>query len=417
MTDLRILELRASNFARLKAVTIRPAPGASVKVVGANKQGKTSVLHAIEAALRGRAGAPAEPIRRGAKEAALRLDLGEVVIERTIKRGEDRDHWDLTVTRADGARIGKTPQAVIDAFYSALTIDPLGFVRAEPKQQADMLKRLVKGFDFAENAKKRQAAYDERTIANRRCKEQATLAAATIVPDGPKLDPVDMAAVGRKFDEAARHNSQVHGANIRRAAEKAKAEEMLDRAERLRSEAAQLERDAEELHRAISDSESEAQQLIDISKLQAEMQEAEQIRKAILAHETREAQEKLAASFSDESVRLTAEINALDNAKLEAIAMADLPAGLSLSEDGVLFNDLPFSQASGAEQMEVACAVAMALSPDLKVILVDGAERLDSHEMKVMEAMAHKAGYSIWCTIVDETGKVGVVIEDGEVKS
>lgn len=414
---MRVIELRAENFARLKAVCIRPQGGA-VRITGANKEGKTTVLKAIETALRGRAGAPAEPIRRGADHADLRLDLGEVVIKRSIKRGKQgQDDWSLTVTRADGARIAKTPQAVIDAFYSTLSIDPLAFVRADPKAQVEMLKRLVKDFDFTANARKRQEAYDERTVVNRRAKEQKTMAAQTVVPPGPKPDPVDTEGLRARIEAAARHNAKVAGAIERRAGERRRAEGMLDQAERLRSQAAQLEKEAEELQQAIVDSEAAAEPPIDVGELQNEWSTAEIARMTILAHETRAHQEQLAASFEAESEKITAEIDALDAAKVEAIARANLPVpGLSLDDEGVLLNDLSFDSASGAEQMEVACAVAMALSPDLKVILVDGGERLDSKEMAVLEGMAAKAGYDLWITKVDESGACGFVIQDGEVK-
>ena len=48
---MRIISLAASNFARLRAVEIRPT-GALVPIVGRNDQGKSSVLKAIWTALR-----------------------------------------------------------------------------------------------------------------------------------------------------------------------------------------------------------------------------------------------------------------------------------------------------------------------------------------------------------------------------
>jgi hypothetical protein len=40
---------------------------------------------------------------------------------------------------------------------------------------------------------------------------------------------------------------------------------------------------------------------------------------------------------------------------------------------------------------------------------------LDSAGMAVIEQMARELDFQAWIEVVDETGKVGVVIEDGQV--
>jgi len=41
---------------------------------------------------------------------------------------------------------------------------------------------------------------------------------------------------------------------------------------------------------------------------------------------------------------------------------------------------------------------------------------LDSKSMEIIEEMAGSGGYQVWVEVVDETGKVGIVIEDGSVQ-
>ena len=105
---MRIIELRASNFARLNAVEIRP-DGAVVALRGKNTQGKSSILKAIWTAFVGRAVAPPRAIKDGSDEARLRVDVGddlghtELVIERTIRREKlGGETWDLKVTQGKG---------------------------------------------------------------------------------------------------------------------------------------------------------------------------------------------------------------------------------------------------------------------------------------------------------------------------
>lgn len=117
------------------------------------------------------------------------------------------------------------------------------------------------------------------------------------------------------------------------------------------------------------------------------------------------------------SEALTKEITSLDQAKADAIRKANLPVqGLDFTEDGVTYNSLPLSQASHAEQIYVSMAMGMALNPELRVLLIKDGEKFDSDTWALVEKLASENDYQIWAEMVDETGTVGVYIEDGEVK-
>jgi hypothetical protein len=83
-----IVELRAENFQRLKAVQIRPN-SRIVQLTGGNDQGKTSILQAIAAAIKGKPACPTDPIRDDCEKAWISLDLGDKVVRRTFTRGKD----------------------------------------------------------------------------------------------------------------------------------------------------------------------------------------------------------------------------------------------------------------------------------------------------------------------------------------
>ena len=84
----RIIELRAENFKRLKAVAIPLAPGLN-EITGRNAQGKSSVLDVVLAALAGADGCPDDPIRHGASSGETYLDLGDLRVTRTWTQGKD----------------------------------------------------------------------------------------------------------------------------------------------------------------------------------------------------------------------------------------------------------------------------------------------------------------------------------------
>ena len=123
-------------------------------------------------------------------------------------------------------------------------------------------------------------------------------------------------------------------------------------------------------------------------------------------------------SKQEASENWTKTIEGLDSQRDAAIAAASFPVpGLSFNETGVLYNGLPFSQCSSAEKLRVSVAIAIATSPKLRVIRITDGSLIDSKNMAIIEEMARSNDYQIWIERVDESGKVGVFIEDGEVKS
>ena len=101
----------------------------------------------------------------------------------------------------------------------------------------------------------------------------------------------------------------------------------------------------------------------------------------------------------------------------EAIAAAKMPvAGLGFGDGVVTYNDIPFDQASSAEQLRVSLAIAMAANPKLRVIRIEDGSLLDEDSLAQIAAMAKDHDYQVWIERVETSGKVGFVIEDGHVK-
>ena len=130
----------------------------------------------------------------------------------------------------------------------------------------------------------------------------------------------------------------------------------------------------------------------------------------------REYQEELKTT-EEKAKALTAKIEEIDAEKQRQIGAAQFPLdGLGFGSNGVVeFNGLPLNQASSAEQLRVSMAMAMALNPKLKVIRVTDGSLLDSDSLKIIEEMANGGDFQVWLESVDETGKVGVYIVDGQV--
>ena len=114
----------------------------------------------------------------------------------------------------------------------------------------------------------------------------------------------------------------------------------------------------------------------------------------------------------------TALLEGMREQKSNALAAAKFPIdGLGFDEAGVTFRGVPFAQCSSAERMKVSLSIAAALNPTIRVIRVNDGSLLDSESMAEVERMAVERDMQVWVERVDETGKVGIVIEDGEILS
>lgn len=415
---MKIVKLTAENIKRLKAVEITPT-GALVEVTGKNGQGKSSVLDAIWWALAGAEHIQTVPIRRGEEKARIRLDLGDLIVERKFTAAGTS----LTVTSADGAKY-PSPQTMLDKLIGALAFDPLAFVSAEPKKQFETLRKIVP-LDVDIDALDRGNAKDYalRADKNRDAKQAQARVAAIVVPAGLPAEKIDTTALTQELADAGRKNTEAVFEDHLRQNLRRDLDYNLTEVARLRNEAARLITSAEQAQARADTIEADIKTLppcpdqIDVTSIKTKIEEAIVTNSAI-ERRTRKAEGEMAAkAYAEEADAITARMKDRETAKAAAIAAAKMPVpGLGFGDGVVTFNDVPFDQASSADQIRVSLAIAMASNPKLKVIRIKEGSFLDEDNLALIAKMAEDADYQIWIEKVDSTGKVGVVIEDGMVK-
>ncbi len=421
---MKILKLSAENVKKLRAVEITPT-GELVEITGRNGAGKSSVLDCIWWALAGTKHIQAVPIRKGATKARIRLDLGELLVERRFtEKGST-----LTVEKADGARY-TSPQGILDALLGALTFDPLAFATQEPRAQFETLRAIVPlDVDVDQLDGLNRSDYERRTDISRDARARRAQADGLSVPAGLPEAVVDTVRPKDRMAEAARGNAELERRRGRREqaardAEslRARAGEKRSEARELRARAEKLDRDGEDLDRqatAVEQKFAEAEPLpapVDVAAIRQDLDLAEVTNRGIAAREQKAALVHEAEGLEAKVRELTATMEAREQAKADAIQRAKMPVeGLGLGDGIVTYDGMPFDQAETSAQIRVGVAIAMAMNPKLRVIRIKEGSFLDEGNLAMIAAMARERDYQVWLEKVDTSGKVGVVIEDGSV--
>lgn len=410
---MRVVQLTAENVKRLKAVDITP-DGDVVVIAGKNAQGKSSVLDAIWMALAGGNATKGSPraIRDGQKKAVVKLDLGELIVTRrwteagTTLEVTSAEKIDTPLGDAPKRRYS-SPQAVLDALIGYLTFDPFRFSEASAKEQLGFLLSVVElPFKPEELAEERMEVFATRTDVNRDLGKLIAQIDGMPLPgkDVPDVE-VSVVALAGELEDAntANQANDIAKRRLEVAREAVKAAE----------EGLVAARDAEQ---AASEAWGGMSELVDTEPLRAALASADEVNARVRAKQLRVQSIEMrdrAQAMADE---LTERLKEIDERKEKAISEAKMPLeGLGFDDEGVTYLGVPFSQASASERLRVGVAIAMALNPKIRVIRITDGSLLDSENMALLEEMAGANDFQIWIERVDETGTVGITIEDGMV--
>ena len=440
---MKIIEFRAENFKRLKVVDITPNGGLN-QITGDNEQGKSSLLDSIFTLCGGAKAAPEVPIRTGAETARIRGRLGAYIVERKYSVSGKPT---LTVRNAadyeDGTPDSKmkaldSPETLLKGLIGDLSFDPLKFCQMKPDDRYEALRNAAKlDVDIDALTKANDADYKTRTDLNRDAKVIRTRAEG-IVPKDPPASKIDIAALASKLEEAAKHNGEIDTRAARREliAKQIESDENETIPRSLRA-VADVDKQILQLHDAKKAAEAHVESLrtslnerkdklenaeplpekIDVSAVRAELSTAQQKNQEFDRAAQRKQLMQEAVVIEKKAEKLTTQMADREAAMLKSLQNAELPAkGLSLAPGKkVLFNGLPFDQACESEQIRLSVEIAMAQNPELRVIFIRDGGALGKKKISEIAALATKNDYQIWMEKTDDSGKVGIVMVDGEV--
>lgn len=442
---MRIVKLQAENIKRLKAIEVVPDPEKGLVIIsGANDMGKTSLLDSIWFGLGGKRAIQTKPIREGQEKASVKIDLGDYLVER-IWKGENTY---LKVQNKEGVSF-PSPQALLDKLIGDLTFDPLAFAISGREDQIKTLQGVIDLPFDAEDFKKAveaeaevdvgagnpleiirqtyQSVFDTRTQVGRELKNAAGAWESLGAPE----EKIEAVSVTELFDQRKRlEKKQSHRARLVETIDKLEME-LADKAQ-TRTD---LIREILEHKQAIQEAEGYLKNLvtttkvteetlaikrselpipIDFTEIEERIALADETNSRARSWKAKQEAGQLVEKLDTQRKELTERLKAIEDYRDGLVAKADMPVdGLGFNGGGITYNGIPFEQVGSAMQLRISTAVAMTLNPTLRVLRITDGSLLDSENLKMLEEMAGENDYQIWIEIVDESGKVGVYIEDG----
>lgn len=203
-----IQSIKMFNFAKVRELKVDFARGLSY-LVGINGSGKTTVIYALWAGLKGivSKGKPGalianryEMIGDYAKTSKLEIDLYDTVKEMVVqvrtkitKAGNE-----ITATDQNGAPM---PEGYVDNLFNLMCIDPTSFAGATPQEQA-----LALGIDTSEYDEKVKALKADRTDITREVKRLQGVVANW--GELKEVEPVDTVKLVAEKDKIIMFNQE-----------------------------------------------------------------------------------------------------------------------------------------------------------------------------------------------------------------
>lgn len=401
---MKVESIEIKNFKAIAAESIT-TQGRNVYVVGSNGAGKSSFIDAIFKTLTGK-DLPGKLTREGATKGAVKLDLGELIVEADFNAKKEK--MQLTVSSPDGA-VYKTPRTMLDEKVGVIDFDLNAFFAMAPKKQVEFIKQLT-GIDFSDLDDRYKELFEERTFINRKVKELAAVCDNQFVKSSA-TEKVDLAQLQANYEAGLKHNQLYDGVAQRNG-------QRWQRMQEIKSQIEQLSAEFMECEGKYNEANAWMQQTAKapIEELKAHIDQA-------IAHNA-EVDKTLAASAKlqeyEEAVRQQEHLNnqlaEVEQAKKDAIASAQLPVpGLSFDEDGLYLNGLPFepNQINTAQLIIAGLQINLALMKEVRIARFDGS-LLDNKSLAEVEAWAAQNDLQLFVEMVsrDAEGMQVVVQED-----
>jgi hypothetical protein len=424
-TPVRITGLEIENVKRVQAVHMEPAETGLTVIGGDNRQGKTSVLDAIMAALGGEKFAPSDAVRRGADKGQVTVMLSNGLV---VNRSFTGKGSYLKVSDPAG---GKGGQMLLNEFVSEFALSLGKFLQASDKEKTKTLLQII-GVDLTPYEEKHKGLYQQREGVGRlrdRAKGHAESMPYNEAVGAEILTPSDiMAELEQKVAKNAKNReirtqAEAFRANLARQEGRVKdaAEAVADLEKRLVVAREELEtREAERLRMrnelGAAMNAAAAVQDEDVTAIKTRLAQIEDTNAEVRKNLEREKALAEAEGYAEEYRALSRQIEVNQEEMRDLLDGATMPLpGLSV-EGGVLtFGSSAWDCMSGADQLRVATAIVRKLNPACGFVLIDKVEQMDLATLREFGAWLQAEGLQAITTRVSRGDECSIIIEAGQV--
>ncbi len=362
--SLKVVKLVAENYKALKGRTELDLPnGASFYLFAGNGQGKTSLGGALADMLTKTY--PSHPITEGEHEGFIEVTFSDG--SKAYTKFTDGKKPVLEIITAEGHEIGSPRDLIKELTGDGMSFEIDDLFRLAPKELREKMQKIA-NLDLRQLDARYKKAFDDRTDANRRLKDQL----AKVKPFDEKeaeKEPGKMVSLLAELTELEKQ------ANVHEAAGY--------RLESLKSVKTNLQEELDNLMILVENKKLEIKDNADLIKkgekwlkenkapeaeaIQAkrdEIDNIEETNKGIAEAKRLKAEFDLSVELQKEADRLDELVNSIVEEKKEAIKAAPLPAtGMTFDTDGsLLLNGLPFEDNQIAHSAKVIAGVEIAAS-------------------------------------------------------
>ena len=403
---MKINKLEIENVKRVKAVKIEPTKDGLTIIGGKNNQGKTSVLDSIAWALGGERFRPSQAQREGSvipPNLKVVMDNG-LIVERKGKNS------DLKVTDPSGKKAG---QQLLNEFIEQLALDLPRFMSANGKEKANTLLHII-GVDakLADLEKQETELFNSRQALGRIADQKEKYAKEQpYFPDAPDT-PVSASELIHRQQEILAKN----GEN-----------------QRLRANLHRLEQERQQINDQLSDllrKQAEIEEKLRVAKLSAEdlhdestaeleksLADIDEINRKVRANLDKDKAEEDAKHYRKQYQNMTVEIENIRSEKAALLYSTELPLpGLSVADGELIYNGAKWDCMSGSDQLKVATAIVRKLNPKCGFVLLDKLEQMDLDTLQDFGQWLEAEGLQAIATRVSTGDECSVIISDGYVE-